>query len=836
MARGEIAAFPTLPRSTQLQYCDDSGFYSNIRQQFGDQTLQLLKRFSRLNTTLAKQKNRRIFLLRCKHSDLTPSFLNLKTQHITFNSKYLRDEFKTHEKKFKFNIINLTISDTFKNIKNIERNLTQLEKNIADSIPYNLFSVFMTLENRKYEKIFTKIKRTNTNKITNLIQALNRSDQDNTPWNDKYIKNISNTQLPNYAKHILSLGPKFSLPIDNYSKIPIHNIITSVEAAIKEQPTEIANEIRTKVTSTINNHKNHMKNTNNKLNKKKSQLINDSKKTKTFLKNNPQLTIARSDKSNQTIIMDSTTYNNKCLQLLSDQKTYLKIKTDPTNVTQNKNNLLIKDWKNKKYITESTARHLTIHNAQPPKFYALIKTHKQNMPARPIVSNNQAPLYNLSKFLANIMGNIVGHTNYYIKNSFEFKDFIDKVQIPDDYILISLDVTSLYTNIPINLIEQIIDSKWQSIEPFTTLPKDEFQKALKLTLTTNYFQFEGNFFKQLDGVAMGSPISSIIAQLVMEYAEDQIIDNLDFGILFYKRYVDDCLLAIPKDKEQEILNAFNAFHHKLQFTIESENNKQINFLDLTLIRENNRIFTKWYTKTVSSGRYLNFNSEHHIIHKNNVITAIIDRAIKLTSPRYRTETIKKAKLLLLKNNYPQNQIDKITKKRVHVFYNSISNKRHTLQDNEPKKYYSIPYISGLSERIGKIFQHHNINITHKSQNHIKQFFSKLKSRTPKLKQTHLIYEIPCNNCEGKYIGQTTQYLQERIKAHKYTKSASTALNKHKTETGHTFNYNEASILGFEHNNYKRNILEMIHINLQPNSVNSKSEINNLSKIYQTILN
>ena len=105
--------------------------------------------------------------------------------------------------------------------------------------------------------------------------------------------------------------------------------------------------------------------------------------------------------------MDSNTYENKCLELLNDQDTYKKIKTDPTNSTQNRNNLLIKEWRNKGYIPETTARDLTIHNAQPPKFYALVKTHKPGLPIRPIVSNNQAPLYKLSKFLANSISNII---------------------------------------------------------------------------------------------------------------------------------------------------------------------------------------------------------------------------------------------------------------------------------------------------------------------------------------------------------------------------------------------------------------------------------------------
>lgn len=122
----------------------------------------------------------------------------------------------------------------------------------------------------------------------------------------------------------MSLGPKFALPLNSYNDIPIHNIITSVESAIREQPTSTANEIRTKITSTVSNHKNLLKSTNSKLPKNKSLLLNYSAKTKTFLRNNPHLMIARTDKSNKTVIMDTDTYDNKCLQLLNDQNVYKK--------------------------------------------------------------------------------------------------------------------------------------------------------------------------------------------------------------------------------------------------------------------------------------------------------------------------------------------------------------------------------------------------------------------------------------------------------------------------------------------------------------------------------
>lgn len=243
------------------------------------------------------------------------------------------------------------------------------------------------------------------------------------------------------------------------------------------------------------------------------------------------------------------------------------------------------------------------------------------MPLRPIVSNNQAPLYNLSKYLSKILQNITYKNKYYIKNSFDFKKFIDKTKIPHDHILISLDVKSLYTNIPIDVAIQIIKEKWPLITTHTDIPEDKFIDMIELTLTSGYFQYNNNYYKQIEGVAMGSPISSVIAQIVMEQLETQTINKLDNKISLYKRYVDDCILAIsPKDKNV-ILNTFNSFHPKLQFTIELENKNQIDFLDMTLIRQFNTILTKWHTKQSSTDRHLNYQSEHHITQKishNNI--------------------------------------------------------------------------------------------------------------------------------------------------------------------------------------------------------------------------
>lgn len=175
-----------------------------------------------------------------------------------------------------------------------------------------------------------------------------------------------------------------------------------------------------------------------------------------------------------------------------------------------------------------------------------------------------------------------------------------------------MDLVSLYTNIPNELLTKIIKEKWNSLKEYTTLNQDIFIEALKLTLNSNYSQHKNKFYQQLDGCAMGSPISSTVAQLVMEYLEEKVLSNTNIPILFLKRYVDDCITAVPENQIDEILNAFNNFHPKLQFTSEVEIELKINFLDMTIIRQedSDKLTTKWYTKNTWSGRYLNYNSHH----------------------------------------------------------------------------------------------------------------------------------------------------------------------------------------------------------------------------------
>jgi len=92
---------------------------------------------------------------------------------------------------------------------------------------------------------------------------------------------------------------------------------------------------------------------------------------------------------------------------------------------------------------------------------------------------------------------------------------------------------------------------------------------------------------------MGSPLSPIIADVVMQELETTVLSAVNFQIPIHFRYVDDILMAVPQDKIDYILNVFNSFHSRLQFTLEV-GGKRINFLDTTIILDRNKIKIDWY--------------------------------------------------------------------------------------------------------------------------------------------------------------------------------------------------------------------------------------------------
>lgn len=207
------------------------------------------------------------------------------------------------------------------------------------------------------------------------------------------------------------------------------------------------------------------------------------------------------------------------------------------------------------------------------------------------------------------------------------------------------------------------------------MDQNSFIKGIELCIQSTTFKYNNQVYKQISGLPMGSPMSAVLANLVLEDMECELLQNTTINISFYKRYVDDITLGLHDKDINTLLNIFNNYNPNLKFTIEKIKNNRINFLDMTLIKNINKTDTIWYTKEIWSGRYLNYFSTCSLKYKVSVVIGLTGRALRLTSPKYRKETIDKIKIILKHNSYPEHLINKIIKKRTFYMYNTTKKKK-----------------------------------------------------------------------------------------------------------------------------------------------------------------
>ena len=237
--------------------------------------------------------------------------------------------------------------------------------------------------------------------------------------------------------------------------------------------------------------------------------------------------------------MDKQHYMNKCYQHTNNGP-YKHLKKDPTETLKREARNILLDLKKTGYINEQTYYQLKPTDSPPPRFHGLPKIHKQGVPIRPVVSCTGMPLYKLSKFVASILSKYT--SSDHCKNSTEFSEYIKHVRIEEDEFMFSFDVTSLYTNVTINDTLSTIEDLLKNDSNFsnkTNIPVKNFLDLVTLVLTKTWYLFDGSFYSQINGVAMGSPASSVVAEIYMQARETTAITTSSNPQKIWKRYVDD---------------------------------------------------------------------------------------------------------------------------------------------------------------------------------------------------------------------------------------------------------------------------------------------------------
>ena len=135
------------------------------------------------------------------------------------------------------------------------------------------------------------------------------------------------------------------------------------------------------------------------------------------------------------------------------------------------------------------------------------------------------------------------------------------------------------------------------------MKRNTLKKLLTICTQESHFKFNGKYYDQIDGVAMGSPLGPLFANIFMDEFENSHMETLkELGVITWMRYVDDVFSVIRDETcSQNILSYVNSQHNNIKFTIENEKQNKIPFLDTKVTRKETNLTTSIYHKPTFTG-------------------------------------------------------------------------------------------------------------------------------------------------------------------------------------------------------------------------------------------
>jgi len=874
-----------------------------IRYSFGEHSANALKHWIDMNYRIIRARSKLQFLKHCKMNNLLPSHLSrlFNTRLHIFHHRSVKMA-ENVLRKCKSRILDIEIFELHRTIDSLKRDLTHTTFYLSNILPYYIWKnirkhhilafrrcntrLFFT-HKKKFEWLLHKTSLNNTKEIKSITFSCITNNNthakkflkcnDTEPFtttnetlikvnlnpssflshtsnnilnhtNQEWFKNLSNKNIPVEVSNLLQLGDTFSLPNNINKKNTIHEFIKDTESIVKSQVSIFLPVIRKIAIPQLHSFL-HGTTKNTNIDEQINSLLNT---TIQFCKNNPDIIFTRADKGNVTVALDKTSYTKNIEEILSDESTYTIIKKNPCKILERNLNETLKNWHKKEYISKKEYFSLHSIDCSLPRAYGLPKIHKPNAPFRIIVSSINTTLYPIARFLQRIISESLPKATSSIDNSFELYNTLSKVSLPESHILVSLDVVSLFTNVPLHLAITSINNRWNFIEKFTKISKEAFISMIKFILSSTYFTFNNVIYKQTFGTPMGSPLSPIISDLVMQDLEEQVLSCLKIKLPFYYRYVDDILLTAPREDINDVVEMFNRYHNRLKFTIEYESNHCLSFLDLLLkVGDKNKIIIDWFHKSTFSGRYLSFFSNHPMCHKIGIINVLVDRAVSLSHPMFYDKNLKLIIRLLLNNGYPLKLVfDSINRRLKNKFVNKLhtikkpplgidKNDDNTNINNNKKNFFVIPYIKPISDMISSVFYKSDTMVGFRCLNKLNRFIKVQKDQSQPSTRNNVVYKINCKDCDASYVGQTKRQLSTRIKEHinniRLDPSKHSVVSEHIKNFNHTFDWEKTKILDTEPFFHKRLISEMIYIKEQKNGINCIKDTEMLDGSYFNIL-
>ncbi|CAF3362230.1 unnamed protein product [Rotaria sp. Silwood2] len=549
------------------------------------------------------------------------------------------------------------------------------------------------------------------------------------------------------------------------------------------------------------------------------------------LKNNKNIIICRADKGNSIVILNKEDYINKINEILK-QKQFKPSKQGIIKEKEKSMNKCILKLYNDKIIEKDTYWKIHSTCSSYATLYGQPKIHKANYPLRPIISSIGAYNHDLSKYLYYIIKNNRPSQSFsYIKDSYELVKKITGIHDSSNQIMISFDVDNLYTNVPVNeAIEVTLDMLFKRSNP-APIPftREQFKELLEIAVCNVPFRFHDKIYIQNDGVAMGSPLGPVLADLFMTHLEQRLNKFSTNKPSIWIRYVDDVFCIFKKNQNiKDFLLRINKWHPNIKFTSELEFDEKLAFLDVLISRDNitHKYNTTIYRKPTNTNLYLLYESNQCRDYKLSLIRTLVIRIHRIcSSNELKNQELNLMRKTLIMNGYPLHLIKRGIREGEIISKRIISQQK--AQILQPKKilYFILSYYGQestiLAHRIKRLCKssipHLQINVCFRKTFTLKSIFLPLqKGLDESKKHKKLIYKITCSDCEKCYIGETNREKEIRIKEHKADikkQAVSSHVAKHANEQKHSFDFSRSETLALETNWRRRIIKESLFTNL-----------------------
>ena len=751
-----------------LKLCSGTNFsiINYIRRNYGEEESTLYRKFENSSRKLQKSQLDINFLLKCKIYNIFPKFLRFKLHRKSILSS---DFYRSWQMKLLNNEIRFKKKTAFR----LTKEVSDIEKDINSKFS-KLISIIIK---KKVKLIVDKFKesteRTHERKLFNL--GIENKLEPVDP--EKVIFNYSSIAISKRLKFLLAFGLDFGLPV---YKLNYYKYFFSFEKLVScLKPSECTN-----FQEMIEQLKSIAYKYYYKFNPSKVFSAIFSKSDINLLKSlskNSDIIITRPDKGRGVVITDRSKYIEKLTEIISDKTKFREINIPLSKFTlriEDKINKFLRIIKSMKMLSETHYSDLRVSGSGPGILYGLPKVHKKDFAKkfqfRPIFAAYNTPSFKLAKFLVPILSPLTTN-EFTVENSSKFVQDITKINNAHELFMTSFDVENLFTNIPLQeTIDICIEKLFNSTNSVFGITQKFFKTLLEHSVLNSFFIFNKKIYQQIEGLGMGLPLGPTFANIFMCYHEKKWISDcpVDFKPVFYRRYVDDTFILFKDSSHApKFLDYLNSKHQNMKFTMETENNHQLPFLDCLVTRSDNQFSTSVYRKSTFTGLGISYFSYCTQRFKLNSIKTLLHRAFEVSSNFHNLHIeFDFLKNFFKMNGFPtkliENMIGKFLKQKLSP---------PPLKITVPKKplYFTLPYFGPKSEELkeeisttlSRYFMHIKFNPILINSNTIGSFF-KFKDKLPLCSCSSVIYKYRCSLCESEYIGSTRRTLGMRLAEHK----------------------------------------------------------------------